>query len=99
FQFKIGSRVVKGDANTTFFGDGDKPDTFADLEDGARVEVKGQQRDGFVYAVRIHINDGDDDDDDNPRDDESASIHGTLKTIGGAIPALVLTVDTTTVRT
>jgi len=99
FQFKIGSTLVKGDAATTFFGDGDKPDTFADLKDGVRVEVKGQQRDGFVYAVRVHINDNGDDDDDNPPDDQSASIHGTLKTIGGAIPALVLTVDTTTVRT
>ena len=98
FQFKIGSTLVKGDAGTTFFGDGDKPDTFADLKDGVRVEVKGQQRDGFVYAVRIHINDNDDDDDDPPSD-TSASIHGTLKAIGGAIPALVLTVDTTTVRT
>jgi len=99
FQFKIGSTLVKGDAATAFFGDGDKPDTFADLKDGVRVEVKGQQRDGFVYAVRIHINDGDDAGDDGPPDDTSASIHGTLKTIGGAIPALVLTVDTTTVRT
>jgi Domain of unknown function (DUF5666) len=97
FQFKIGSRVVKGDANTTFFGDGDKPDTFADLKDGVRVEVKGQQRDGFVYAVRIHINDGDDDDDNTQ--DSSASIQGTLKTMTGAIPTLTLTVNTTTVRT
>ena len=97
FQFKIGSRLVKGDTNTTFFGDGDKPDTFADLKDGARVEVKGQQRDGFVYAVRIHINDGDDTDDNTQ--DSSASIEGTLKTIAGAIPTLTLTVDTTTVRT
>ena len=56
FQFNIGSRVVKGDAATDFFGDGDKPDSFADLKNGARVEVKGQQRDGFVYATRIHIN-------------------------------------------
>lgn len=96
FQFKIGSIVLEGDANTTFFGDGDKPDTFADLEDGVRVEVKGQQRDGFVYAVRIHINNGDD---DNPPQDTSASIEGRLNTIGGTAPTLVLTVNTTTVRT
>jgi hypothetical protein len=98
FQFKIGSIVVKGDGNTAFFGDGDSPDTFANLKEGVRVEVKGQQRDDFVYATRIHINDGDDDDDESP-EDTSASIHGTLKAIGGAVPALVLTVDTTTVRT
>jgi hypothetical protein len=98
FQFKIGSIVVKGDANTAFFGDGDKPDTFADLKNGVRVEVKGQQRDGFVYAVRIHVN-GPDDDTDDPPDDTSASIHGTLNTMTGTIPTLVLMVDTTTVRT
>lgn len=97
FQFKIGSRVVKGDGNTSFFGDGDKPDTFADLKDGARVEVKGQQRDGFVYATRIHINGTETA--PAPPEDTSASIHGTLKSIAGSTPNLVLMVDTTTVRT
>ena len=97
FSFKIGSRLVKGDANTAFFGDGDKPDTFADLKEGSRVEVKGEQRDDFVYAVRIHIN-GPDDDGTDPQDD-SASIHGLLNAISGAPPNLVLTVGTTTVRT
>jgi hypothetical protein len=96
FQFKIGSRLVKGDANTTFFGDGDKPDTFTDLKEGSRVEVKGEQRDGFVYATRIHVN--------NPGvtppgEDESASIHGTLTSISGTTPNFVLLVGTTTVRT
>jgi len=98
FQFKIGSRVVKGDNLTTFFGDGDKPDTFSDLKDGVRVEVKGQQRDGFVYATRIHVN-GDDDDDDDDGQDDSASIHGTLTAMSGTKPALTLTVGGTTVRT
>jgi hypothetical protein len=98
FQFKIGSRVVKGDALTTFFGDGDKPDSFASLKEGSRVEVKGEQRDDFVYAVRIHIN-GSGDDDDGDGQDSSASIHGTLNAIGGAKPLLVLTVGTTIVRT
>ena len=97
FSFKIGSRLVKGDANTTFFGDGDKSDTFTDLKEGSRVEVKGEQRDDFVYAVRIHIN-GTTDTNDDPQDD-SASIHGVLKAMSGAVPNLVLTVDTTTVRT
>lgn len=94
FQFKIGSRVVKGDANTAFFGDGDKPDTFSDLKNGARVEVKGQQRDAFVYATRIHING-----DDTTPDGSSASIQGTLVSMTGAKPNLVLTVGSTTVRT
>ena len=98
FEFKIGSRVIKGDALTVFFGDGNSPDSFASLKDGVRVEVKGEQRDGFVYATRIHVND-DDDDDDTPGQETSASIHGTLTAIGGSTPAFVLTVGGTTVRT
>ena len=95
FQFNIDSRTVKGDAATTFFGDGDKPDTFADLKNGARVEVKGQQRDNFVYATRIHINGTE----KTPPEDTSASIHGVLKSVSGAKPTLLLVVDLTTVRT
>jgi hypothetical protein len=58
FTFNIGSQAVYGDAATEFFGDGDKPNTVADLKNGARVEVKAlRQADGSVYAVRIHIND------------------------------------------
>lgn len=86
---------MKGDSQTLFFGDGDTPDTFADLKNGERVEVKGEQRDGFVYAVRIHING----DSTTPPEDTSASIHGTLNSIGSAKPNLTLRVDTTTVRT
>jgi hypothetical protein len=96
FQFKIGSRLVKGDANTAFFGDGDKPDTFSDLKEGSRVEVKGEQRDGFVYAARIHINNPAD---TPPGEDTSASIHGTLVSMTGSTPNFVLLVGTTTVRT
>jgi len=51
FQFNIGSRVVKGDANTEFFGNS----AFSDLANGKRVEVKGSQRDGFVYATRMKV--------------------------------------------
>jgi len=96
FQFKIGSRVVRGDSTTSFSGSSGATG-FTMLKDGVRVEVKGEQRDGFVFATRIHINgDGDDDDDDQ---DDSASIHGTLKSISGSKPSLVLLVDATTVRT
>ncbi len=94
FSFKIGSRVVKGDALTAFFGDGDKADSFASLKEGSRVEVKGEQRDDFVYATRIHINGTDTD----PQD-SSASIQGVLTAIGGSNPSFVLTVAATTVRT
>ena len=101
FQFRIGSRVVKGDVLTAFFGDGDKPDSFASLKDGARVEVKGQQRDGFVYATRIHVNGPGTTTtpDPGPGQDTSASIQGVLTALSGAKPALVLTVGTTMVRT
>ena len=45
------------------------------LMDGRRVEVKGELRDGFVYAVRIHINGltG-----TEPPQDDSASVEGVL---------------------
>lgn len=98
FQFKIGSRLVKGDAVTGFFGDGDRPDSFANLKDGARVEVKGQQRDGFIYATRIHINGAATTGPDGGQD-TSASIQGVLNALSGVKPALVLTVGTTIVRT
>lgn len=91
FQFEVDGRLVKGDGNTTFFGGS----SFSQLQNGARVEVKGQQRDGFVYAERIHVNaDGDDD----PQD-ESASIHGTIQSISGSVPTLTLNVGGVTVRT
>jgi hypothetical protein len=99
FQFKIGSRVIKGDALTAFFGDGDRPDSFATLKEGSRVEVKGQQRDGFIYATRIHINGTSTDTGGDTPQDSSASIQGTLNVISGSKPNLVLTVGTTTVRT
>ena len=91
FEFSVDGRLVKGDSNTQFFGGS----SYADLADGERVEVKGQQRDGFVYAERVHVNTGDD---DQPQD-ESASIHGTIQSLSGAAPALVLNVGGTTVRT
>jgi hypothetical protein len=91
FQFEVGGRLVKGDSNTEFFGGS----SFSRLQNGARVEVKGQQRDGFVYAERIHVNT---DGDDQPQD-ESASIHGKILSIGGAVPTLTLNVGGTTVRT
>jgi hypothetical protein len=95
FQFKIGSQIIKGDALTQFFGDGDRPDSFATLKEGSRVEVKGAMRDGYIYATRIHINGTSG---DTPQD-TSASIQGILSAIGGSKPNLVLTVGTTTVRT
>ena len=97
FQFKIGSRLVKGDTLTTFFGSATQ--SFSNLKDGVRVEVKGQQRDGYVYAERLHVNDADATETDDDGQDSSASISGVLTVIGGTTPTLTLTVGGTTVRT
>jgi hypothetical protein len=51
FTFAVDSRDVRGDNATEFFGGS----VFADLGEGVRVNVKGLQRDGFVYAQRIHV--------------------------------------------
>jgi len=92
FQFKIGSRQIKGDDLTVFFGNS----TFSMLKDGVRVEVKGQQRDGYIYAERIHVNV---DDDNDSGQDDSASIQGVVTAISGTKPNLTLTVGGTVVRT
>lgn len=91
FQFEVNGRLVKGDTSTEFFGGS----TFSGLKNDARVEVKGQQRDGYVYAERIHVNT---DGPDTPQE-ESASIHGRITSIGGSVPSLTLMVGGTTVRT
>jgi len=98
FQFKIGSRVIKGDSTTAFVGDGNRPASFASLKDGVRVEVKGEQRDGFIFATRIHVENAEAPD-DGDNQEASASIQGKLTAISGTKPNLVLTVGGTTVRT
>ena len=90
FEFEIDGRLVKGDAATEFFGGS----AFADLDDGVRAEVKGQQRNGFVQAIRIHVNT---EDTGGTGGTESASIEGRLTGIVGNPP--VLTVAGVTVRT
>jgi hypothetical protein len=54
FQFTVNGQVVKGDAATELFGN----TQFSELVNGARVEVKGSQRDAFVYAARLHVSGG-----------------------------------------
>jgi hypothetical protein len=87
FFFEIGSRTIRGDAATQFFGDGDRPDSFASLHDGVRVEVKAETRSTGLYAVRIHVNDGDDDDDEAEEVECSGRITATT---GGATPRLTI---------
>jgi hypothetical protein len=53
FSFTVDGGLVKGDGATAFSG---KDVSFAALKNGARVEVKGQQRNGYVYATSIHVN-------------------------------------------
>jgi hypothetical protein len=91
FSFEVDDRLITGDANTEFFGQS----TPSDLQDGVRVEVKGEPRNGSVYAVRIHV----DDTDDTTPPETSASIEGLLTASSGTTPALTLTVAGTTVHT
>jgi hypothetical protein len=99
FEMTVNDRLVKGDALTVYFGNGGRDD-FTTLRVGLRVEIKGQQRNGYVYAERLHINDPDPvDDEDDDEQQQSASIHGTLTAMTGTVPALTLTVGGTTVRT
>jgi Domain of unknown function (DUF5666) len=92
FQFDIDGRLIKGDATTEFFGNS----VFADLADGVRAEVKGQQADGFVQATRIHVETPDAGD---AAQDDSASVEGPLTSITGTPPLLTLLVGGTTVTT
>jgi hypothetical protein len=94
FRFEVDGRQVRGDASTEFFG-GSK---YGDLKEGVRVEVKGLQRDGYVYAARIHVS-VDDEDDDDAVQDSSASIEGPLTAMSGSGSTRTLTIDGTTVTT
>jgi hypothetical protein len=111
FQFTVNGLTIHGDSQTQFYGDGSQSDSFIDLKEGMRVEVKATPRDGGLYAFRLHLNK------DNASDtgsgsgsgsggtlppgqqDDSASIEGTLTSIGGSSPNLTLVVAGVTVRT
>jgi hypothetical protein len=98
FTFKIGSRQITGDADTRFFGDGDVLLTLDALKDGSRVEVKGEQRDGFVYALRVHVNGPTT---PEPPQNDSASVEGKLVKIDPPLPAPpspILTPPTLTIQ-
>ena len=98
FSFNIGSREIRGDADTRFFGDGDVLLTLAALKDGSRVEVKGELRNGWVYALRIHINGPTV---PEPPQEDSASVEGELVKIDPALlvpPAPIVTPPTLTIR-
>lgn len=93
FQFTLGGTLVKGDAATTIAGDSSVPKTFADLKNGAVVEVHGTQQTGFVQAARIQIEGPEN---EPPDDNENeADVRGALGPITGACPAISSTVGTT----
>jgi len=73
FTFFIGSREIRGDTSTVFYGDDGVLLAFAALINGARVEVKGEMREGFVLALRIHVNGP-----MEPPQDDSASVEGVV---------------------
>ncbi|HSP91060.1 MAG TPA: DUF5666 domain-containing protein, partial [Vicinamibacterales bacterium] len=89
FTFLIGSREIHGNGDTVLYGDDGVLLPFAALVNGARVEVKGEMRDGFVFAVRIHVNGP-----MEPPQDDSASVEGVLDAITGTAPALTLSLLT-----
>jgi len=95
FDFLIDGRKIKGDKTTVFFGD-TGPLGFSALKDGARVEVKGEMRDGYVFAVRIHVNGPTT---PEPPQDDSASVEGVVSALSGSGTAFTMTIGTTTVTT
>jgi len=88
FTFKVGSRVIQGDTATTFYGDNDVPLPPGNLTVGQRVEVKGELREAFVYAVRIHINGLTT---PAPPQDDSASVEGPLISMNPTVLTLTST--------
>jgi len=92
FQLTIDGRLLKGDSATTFFGN----TVFGDIKSGLEAEVKGLQRNGYVYVTRMHVNTPD------SSQDTSASIEGVLTSKSGTtLPVLIVggTVVTTTLTT
>jgi hypothetical protein len=109
FEIVVNGERIRGDAVTEFYGHPNRtPAEVFSRMNGLRAEVKAWPRTGFWYAERLHINF-----DEPPpttttpptdttppgQQDTSASIEGRLTAIGGARPALTLTIAGTTVRT
>jgi hypothetical protein len=91
FQFTAGGRTIRGDATTAISGRSNTAASFADLKNGSAVEVHGIQRDGFVQATRIHIEDA-----DAAEPHDEAELQGTLGAVTGSCPAIRSSVGGTT---
>jgi hypothetical protein len=107
FEFTIDGQRIRGDRVTEFYGHPNMtPARVFEEMNNTRTEVKAWPRDGFWYAERLHVN-LDEEVPETPTtpttpttpQDSSASIEGTLTTMGGTRPSLVLTIAGTTVRT
>ncbi len=83
FQFTVNGQLIKGDSGTEFYGNS----LFEELMNGATVEVKGSQRDGYIYATRIHVN------------TEGIDFTGVITARPGTVPNLTLTIGPYTVLT
>jgi len=93
FQFTLGTTQVKGDATTAIVGDGNAAKTFADLKNGATVEVHGTQQTGFVQATRIQVEGPENEPPEN--DGNEVEVKGTLGPITGTCPSISSSVGTT----
>lgn len=100
FTFTVNGTTVKGNSATVFSGNnGDVSDhggggsstaTFADLKNGANVEVKGTRNtDGSVQAQQIQIEEA------NENEPGEAEVEGTLGAVTGTCPAISSTVNGT----
>jgi hypothetical protein len=97
--FKASGKSVKT-TTATRFTQGGATRLFTDLQIGMRVHARGTLSGDTLTASLVDIQNTNNGTGDNGGgQDSSASIHGTLAKIGGTKPNLVLTVDTTTVRT
>jgi hypothetical protein len=106
-SLKVAGRTVTTNTSTQI-RHGSTPVDFDDLEVGYRVHVKGSPSGSSLLATSIFVqnthtnlpeDEEDEQEDEDEEQDESASIHGTLTSIGGTSPTLQLMVGTTTVRT
>ena len=97
FQFTVNGTTVKGDITTRFeSGDDDVADSrdssgsFANLKNGAQVEVKGTRNtDNSVQAEKIEIDNENENDDD---DVNEARMEGTLGAVLGTCPTIASSV-------
>jgi hypothetical protein len=101
-SLRVAGRIVTTDGSTVI-RKGDTPMTLTDLKVDYRVHVKGHTSGSSLLATQIIVQNTNIDSSDGGADDDeqdsSASIHGTLNSIGGVSPALTLNVGGTTVRT